>query len=323
MILRIRCAYIGMAVILFSAALRLLVGGVDFLENPVAAQLLTYFYTGRRVNLSGPETTLPTETEQPNSEKREDPLQLSLQAGLSIEYKNQTLLDIPLEKWLKQPLSWDLQGQKPCVLIVHSHATESYKNTGQYEESDPYRTTDSLHNMVAIGEYLARLLEAGGVSVIHDKTLHDYPSYSEAYTNSRETVLSYLAKNPQISLVIDLHRDAVEGADGEQKGFTAVYNGKKTAMIELVVGTSAGGQAHPNWEKNAALAVKLQTALEQEAPGVCRPVLFRTSRYNQDLTQGALLVEIGAAGNTKEEAMAGAEVLAKTILKMTKGVVCN
>ncbi len=323
MILRIRCAYIGAAVILFAAALRLLVGGVDFLDNPVAAQLLTYFYTGRYVTLAVPEETAPPMEEQPNNEKREDPLQLSLQAGLSIEYKNQTMYDIPLEKWLKTPLSWDLQGEKPCVLIVHSHATESYKNTGQYQESDPYRTTDNGYNMVSVGEHLASLLEAGGVSVIHDKTLHDYPSYSEAYARSRETVLAHLAKNPEICLVIDLHRDAVEGSDGQQKGFTATYNGKKAAMLEIVIGTPAGGQTHPDWQENAALGVKLQTALETVAPGICRPVLFRTSRYNQDLSSGALLIEVGAAGNTREEALLGAEILAKTIIKMAKGVVCN
>lgn len=323
MILRIRCAYVGAAVILFAAALRVLVGGVDFLENPVAAQLLTYFYTGRYVTLAVPEETPPATEGEVNNEKREDPLRISLQAGLSIEYRNQTTYDIPLESWLKQPLNWNLTGEKPCVLIVHSHATESYKNTGQYQESDPYRTTDNGHNMVAIGEYLAQLLESGGVSVIHDKTLHDYPSYNAAYTNSRETVLAHLTKNPEICLVIDLHRDAVEGSDGQQKGFTATYNGKKAAMLEIVVGTPAGGQSHPAWQKNAALGVKLQTALELVAPGICRPVLFRTSRYNQDLSPGALLIEVGAAGNKLEEALVSAEILAKTIIKMAKGVVCN
>jgi len=322
-ILRLRCAYIGAAVILFAAALRVLVGGFDFLENPVAAQLLTYFYTGRYVHLSAPETTPPPTEGQPNTEKREDPLQISLQAGLSIEYRNQTMYDIPLEKWLTQPLSWDLQGEKPCVLIVHSHTTESYKNTGQYKESDEHRTLDEKHNLIAVGEHLTRILEAAGISVIHDKTVHDYPSYSAAYTRARETILGHLAKNPQISLVIDLHRDAVAGADGQQKALTATYNGKKAAMLEIVVGTEAGGQSHPDWEKNAALAVKLQTVLEGQAPGLCRPVLFRTSRYNQDLTPGSLIVEVGAAGNTQQEAFNGVEVLAKAIIKMAKGVVVN
>ncbi len=323
MILRIRCAYIGAAVILFAACLRILVGGTAFLKTAETARLITYFYTGRLVTLSAPEFTTPPTEGQVSNEKREDPLQLSLQAGLSIEYRNQTLCDINLEKWLKQPLSWDLKGEKTQVLIVHTHTTESYKNTGQYIESDPYRTLDETHNLIAVGEYLTQLLEAGGISVIHDKTVHDYPSYNAAYTRARETILGHLAKNPQISLVIDLHRDAVEGADGQQKAFTATYGGKKAAMLALVVGTNAGGQSHPSWEKNAALAVKLQTALEAEFSGICRPVLFRTSRYNQDLTPGSLIVEVGTAGNTEAEALSGVEVLAQTIIKMAKGAICN
>lgn len=322
-ILRIRCAYIGAAVILFAASLRILVGGTAFLKTAETARLITYFYTGRLVTLATPEFTPPPTEGQTNNEKREDPLQLSLQAGLSIEYRNQTLCNINLEKWLKQPLLWDLKGEKPQVLIVHTHTTESYKNTGQYVESDPYRTLDEKHNLIAMGEQLTRLLEAGGISVIHDKTVHDYPSYNDAYTRARETILGHLAKNPQISLVIDLHRDAVEGADGQQKAFTATYGGKKAAMLEIVVGTSAGGQSHPGWEKNAALAVKLQTALEAEFPGICRPALFRSSRYNQDLTPGSLIVEVGTAGNTEAEALGGVEVLAQAILKMAKGAVCN
>ncbi len=323
MILRLRCAYIGAAVIVFAAVLRIFAGGTDFLKTEEAAKVLTYFYTGRLVSISAPEPTPPAGEEKPNTEKREDPLQIPLQAGLSIEYRNQTLCGVNLEKWLKQPLDWDLKGEKPQVLIVHSHTTESYKNTGQYQESDPYRTLDERHNMIAVGQHLKSLLEAGGVSVIHDTTVHDSPSYSEAYTRARETILSQLAKNPGICLVIDLHRDAVEGADGEQKAFTAAYNGKKAAKLEIVVGTQAGGQSHPNWEKNAALAVKLQAALEGEFPGICRPVLLRTSRYNQDLTPGSLIVEVGTAGNTLQEALNGTEVLAKTILKMAKGAVCK
>lgn len=323
MILRLRCAYIGAAVVILAAFLRILAGGTDFLKTDEAAKIFTYLYTGRLVSLSAPEPTLPAGEEKPNTEKREDPLQLRLQAGLSIEYKNQTLCNVNLEKWLKQPLNWDLKGGKPQVLIVHSHTTESYKNTGQYQESDPYRTLDERHNMIAVGQRLKALLEAAGISVIHDTTVHDSPSYSEAYTRARETILSQLAKNPEICLVIDLHRDAVEGANGEQKAFTATYNGKKAAKLALVVGTQAGGQSHPNWEKNAALAVKLQTALEGEFPGICRPMLLRSSRYNQDLTPGSLIVEVGTAGNTMQEALNGVEVLAKTIIKMANGVVCQ
>ena len=321
MILRIRCAYIGTAIILCAIALRIIAGG-GFLDETQRAALLTYFYTGKTVTLAPPETQPPAteETEPTIPQEKEDPLQISLQAGLSIEYKNDTAYEIPLAELLKAPLNWDLTGDRPCVLIVHTHATESYKNTGQYKESDPYRTTEEDHNMLKVGDRLAEILTAGGISVIHDRTLHDYPTYSTAYNRSRETIQRHLDKNPNICLVLDIHRDAVEDGKGNQLPFTATDGGKKAAKLELVVGTDVGGQYHPKWKENAALAVKLQTVLEGEFPGICRPVVFRSSRYNQDLTSGSLIVEVGAAGNTMQEALSGVEVLARSILKLAKGV---
>ena len=319
MTLRKRCLYIGTTFIFCAVILRLAVG-VGFLDDDQVARLLTYFYTGKLVTIAHQETQ-PTENEEtkPIHQEREDPLQISLQAGLSIEYKNETGREISLETLLKTPLSWDLTGEKPCVLIVHTHGTESYKNTGQYTPSDPYRTLEEGHNMLAVGDYLAEMLIAGGISVIHNRTLHDYPTYSTAYTKARETIRKHLESNPNICLVLDLHRDAVEDGKGNQLAFTATDGSKNAAKLELIVGTDAGGQHHPNWQKNAALAVKLQTVLEGEFPGICRPVVFRSSRYNQDLTNGSLIVEVGAAGNTMQEALGSVEVLAKAIIKLAHG----
>ena len=327
MILRIRCGYIGVAIIVCAIFVRLIAGG-SFLDETQVASLLTYFYTGKTVTLTPPETKPPQETQAPTEgtdptipQEREDPLQISLQAGLSVQYRNETACEIPLTELLKAPLDWHLTGDKPCVLIVHTHATESYKNTGQYTESDPYRTTEEAHNMLAVGDRLAAFLTAGGISVIHDRTLHDYPTYSVAYNRARETIQRYLDQNKNICLVLDIHRDAVADGNGNQLGMTTVHNGKKMAQLGIVVGTDTGGQYHPNWKKNAALAVKLQTVLEGEFSGICRPVIFRSSRYNQDLSDGALIVEVGAAGNTMEEALTGAELLARAIIKLAHGAV--
>ena len=322
MILRLRCGYIGGAAIFCAILLRILWGGGAFLEDPAVSRVITYFYTGKQVVSAPteplPSVTVPQETPPPQEEK-EDPLQISLQAGLSIEYRNQTGYDIDLEALLKAPLNWDLKGDGPTVLILHSHATESYKNTGQYTESDPYRTTDTGHNMVAVGEKLAHLLEARGIRVLHDRSLYDYPAYSAAYGNARARLQTLLKENPGICLVLDLHRDAVESNAGAQLPLTGTVNGVPMAQLELVVGTSAGGQSHPHWQKNAALAVKLQTVLTEMCPQLCRPMFFRTGRYNQDLLPGMLLVEVGAAGNTQKEALAAVEILAEAIEKIAKG----
>ena len=87
----------------------------------------------------------------------------------------------------------------------------------------------------------------------------------------------------------------------------------------MVVGTDAGGRTHEYWEKNMALAVKLHAQLEKLYPGICRPISFRKERFNQDLSPGALLIEVGAAGNTHPEALRAVEVLAEAILALSRG----
>ena len=77
---------------------------------------------------------------------------------------------------LQQPLNWDLTADAPTVLILHSHATESYEKEPGCTETAPYRTVDTEYNMVSIGDRVAEVLEAGGIRVIHDRSLHDYPS---------------------------------------------------------------------------------------------------------------------------------------------------
>ena len=53
--------------------------------------------------------------------------------------------------------------------------------------------------------------------------------------------------------------------------------------------------------------------------GLTRPLQLRSQRFNQDLSPGALLIEVGAAGNTHPEAMTAAEQLAKAVIALAKG----
>ena len=128
-----------------------------------------------------------------------------------------------------------------------------------------------------------------------------------------------MEKYPTIRLVLDLHRDAIADSGGKQLGYTVAVDGEKVARMMLVVGTDASGKNHPNWEENMAMAVKLHAQLEKTAPGVCRPISFRRQRFNQDLSTGAVIVEVGAAGNTRQEALLAAEVLADGIVAIAHG----
>ena len=220
---------------------------------------------------------------------------------------------------LRQPLNWQLKGELPTVLILHTHGTESYAADGTYEETSPYRTLDTNHNMVSVGDRVADLLEAGGIRVIHDRSLHDYPAYNDAYANSRQAASKILEENPSICLVLDLHRDAAEDENGNQKRSAVTVEGESCARLMMVMGSDKGNLSFPQWEQNLALAVKLQACLEQKYEGLCKPIQLVTSRYNQDLSTGALLIEVGTAGNTHREALTAAEYLAEGILALSGG----
>lgn len=214
---------------------------------------------------------------------------------------------------MESPLDWDLTGDGPTVLILHSHATESYAG------AEDYRSTEEGENMVAIGDEVARILKAGGIGVIHDRTFYDYPDYNQSYSLARGAIQDWLAAYPSIQMVIDIHRDAAETTSG-QLVTSSTVGGQRSAQLMMVVGTDATGNDFPDWEENLALALKLSAVLEQENPGICRPVTLREHRFNMDLSAGSMLIEVGAAGNTMEEAVIAANALAQGILAISEGV---
>ena len=244
----------------------------------------------------------------------------SPEEGAAVTVKSNTDLEPDLAELIAQPLTWDLTGEEPTVLILHTHGTESYTKQSDepYKESSAFRTLDKQYNMVSLGDHLAQLLEAGGVKVIHDRELHDYPSYSGSYAHARKSIAAYLKEHPSIQLVLDLHRDA-SGDNTNQMRTKATVDGKSSAQLMLVVGTDGTGLKHPDWEKNLALGLKLHTQCERISPEIMRYVNLRAQRFNQDLSPGALIVEIGAAGNTHAEALTATEVLAQAILSLAEG----
>ena len=203
----------------------------------------------------------------------------------------------------------------PQVLIVHSHATEAYTmpKGQEYKASGTCRTKDTTCNMVRIGDEVAAVLSDYGISVLHDRTLHDDPDYNEAYSNSYDAIEAYCKKYPSIVYVLDIHRDAVEDADGNQYKLISKED-PHAAQCSIVL-----GNAHDNWQDNLTLAVAVQQTLNAAHPTLMRPITMRGYRYNQQFTTGSLLVEIGAAGNSLDEALYSARLFAQgfaeTILK--------
>lgn len=215
-------------------------------------------------------------------------------------------------------------GEGPQILIVHTHGSEAYSMTDGdvYEQTDPYRTTDCTHNVVRVGEEMATVFRAYGFQVIHDTTLCDYPAYNGAYDRSKAVVEQWLAKYPSIKVVLDVHRDALVGGEGEIYKMVTTEAGKKAAQVMMVLGTDAGGGEHPRWRDNLAFALKLQRNLVKGYASLARPTVLRKSRYNQQLCPGSILVEVGGHGNTLSEAIDGgrlwADNVARTLLELKK-----
>ena len=317
-----RARRVGITAIMCALVLRLWSEGygeklLNLLTSPQAAAFYIYLETGRDVRFSPslpafspdfmespPAATLPpTEPTLPSFSDAD---------GLELYYASTEDPDIPA--LLAQPLRWNLRGEEPTVLIVHTHTTESYTRVDEpYTESAAWRTADEDYNMVAIGEIVKHILEENGIPVIHDRELHDYPSYNGSYTRTRRVIQDYVNQHPSIQLVLDLHRDAA-GEGSNQMRTSATVDGEPSAQLMLVMGTN-----YDSYPENLSLALKLHAQLEQQCPGITRPLQLRAARFNQDLCPGSLLVEVGAAGNTHPEARRAAEQLAEAIVALAEG----
>lgn len=253
--------------------------------------------------------------------RKPEPVIFSVEDAALVGVHSTCVCEADVTSLLLKKLDWDLTGSGPRVLIIHTHGTEAYtKEPGaDYTESDPYRTMDDRYNMISIGKQVAKILTDHGIRVIHDTELYDYPSYDGAYDNARLAIQAYLEKYPTIELVLDIHRDAVELEDGTQWAPTTEVNGKPAAKVMITMGTGCAENNHPDWLDNMALAVKLDAQLEKLYPGLCRDITLRSSRFNQDLLPGMLLVEVGTAGNTHPEAKRAAEALAQGIVTLAGG----
>ncbi|MDE7010821.1 MAG: stage II sporulation protein P, partial [Oscillospiraceae bacterium] len=207
------------------------------------------------------------------------------------------------------------EEEGPQVLIVHTHGSEAYTMPAgqEYVPSSDSRTTDSRFNVVRVGEELKKTLEEAGLTVLHDETLHDYPEYSGAYNRSLSSVEEYLKEYPTIAYVLDIHRDAISDSEGSPYKVVSAVAGVNAAQMSLVIGTDGGGLEHPDWRENLKLAAVLQQRITDSFPTLMRPITVRNSRYNQHITPGCLLIEMGAAGNSLDEALLSARLLGEQL----------
>ena len=210
------------------------------------------------------------------------------------------------------------KDEGPQVLILHTHGSEAYTMPPglEYEPTSECRTTDCTCNVVRVGDELAGVLEAAGLTVVHDTTLHDYPEYSGAYDRSLTTAKAYLEQYPSIQFILDVHRDAISDGNGGMYKVVSDVAWQNAAQLSFVVGTDGGGLEHPLWQENLKLAAAITQCLAEDYPTLMRPITVRNSRYNQHLTTGTLLVEVGAAGNSLDEALLSARLLGNALAEV-------
>lgn len=235
--------------------------------------------------------------------------------------KNLTKLpksEVDLELLAALDFKVEKNSSEPQILIMHTHATESYQSSPEpfYDPEYTCRTLDTTQNMVSVGEIMSKKLNDLGYNTLHDTTLHDHPSYNASYGRSKATVQEYLEKYPSIKIVLDVHRDAIEKADGTRVKPVAIIQDKKYAQVMLICGADNGYLNMPNYKKNLRFSSFFQNSMETLYPGLTRPILFDYRNYNQQLTTGSVLIEVGSHANTLEEAQNSADLIARALAKM-------
>lgn len=243
---------------------------------------------------------------------------LSFGAGV---IKNSTSLsDEEAQQYLEAENPVQIDSDGPQVLIMHTHATESFEpyDTGTYDTRHTWRTTDNTQNIVAAGEVMAEAIRSYGIEVLHDETQHDYPSYNGSYDRSAETMKGILAQYPSIKVVLDIHRDAIISGDTVTAPVVESDEGT-AAQVMIISGCDDGTMDYPDWRENLAFAIDLQQQMEADHPGFTRPVLFDYRFYNQNLTTGSLLIEVGGHGNTLSQAKLAGEWIGESLAALLKG----
>ena len=207
---------------------------------------------------------------------------------------------------------------KPRILIYHTHTWEAYEMTEQakYTPTETWRTRDERFNVVRVGERLAECLRQLGFDVTHDRTAFEPPNLSASYTRSLHMLDARLDAGDTYDYIFDVHRDA----------YCGLYNGANTvtssegaaAYVMLLVGkgtgeTGSGFDERPDWPKNLELARRITEAMNARLDGISRDVKIKSGRFNQHVSAGALLIEVGNNRNTLDEALAACPVIAQAI----------
>lgn len=228
---------------------------------------------------------------------------------------DEALLDA--DALLDENLTLEKNPAVPQILIYHTHSQEAFADSREGEVSD---------TIVGMGEALAGILrEQYGYNVIHDTGVYDLVDgvldRSASYDYARAAVQQILEEHPTIEVVIDLHRDGVDG----QK-FVTEIDGRPTSMIMFFNGISRDSYdqpitylQNPYTKQNLAFSLQLQLAAEAKYPGFTRNIYLKAERFNLHLRPRSLLIEAGTQLNTVEEEQNAMTPLADLLAQVLSG----
>ncbi len=221
------------------------------------------------------------------------------------------LVKEPIKPPLPQPPAKDnklLQLAKPSILIYHTHTSESY-----LPASGKDHQFNKKGDIVKVGEHLQKVLEEKyRIKTIHCDQIHDQYPFRKSYLRSQETLIKYLNDYPSLKILLDVHRDATPGLKT-----TCNIKGEDAATIMMVVGSDKMGLAHPNWKQNHEFATKLTDTLNLYYPGLSNGIVVSDARYNQHLSDRAVIIEFGNQDSELDQVYRSvehfAEILAITL----------
>lgn len=265
-------------------------------------------------NIEKPETSNDTNLNKVNIEKAQTEVVTPnpIKESYNVQYNNVKIKNETSYTLTQEMMTPDISLDNKNIIIFHTHSCESYTPSDKYNYSSTgnFRTTDLNFTVTRVGTELQNYLKLYNHNVIHDTSYHDYPSYSGSYTRSLQTVENILKDN-QSDIIIDLHRDAI----GSRSDYapTVKIGEDYVAQIMFVIGTNDGGLWHPNWNQNLKFAIKIQERAEEMYPGLFKPIMLTTSRYNQHTGKYANIMEVGATGNTLEQCLTSMKYLSAVI----------
>ena len=310
--------------------------GIDFNDpvSVVANQITIIDYDGMEIMQEKETENIPIVAENTPKPKKKENLPIvnlnmhpntATKGYLSsngVLVKNHTKLNPNINSLLMTKLSAQTKSKGPQVLIVHTHASEAYKQTAsdKYSKSDPSRTQNMNYTVMRVGKEMAEVLNNAGIETIQDRTVHDYPSYNGSYASSLSSVKKYFKKHPSIKCVIDVHRDAMQRKDGTRIKATTKIDGKSVAQVMIVSGTNQTGLEHKNWQKSLAFACQFQKQMNNDFKSFTRPIDLREERFNTHTTNASIILEVGSVANTLEEAILGGKYSAESLAKLLKSM---